>query len=1585
MSDSAKVLLSFVMLVLLYVSPAGAQLCPLGDITGDCRVNSDDLAIFAEQWMTWPECSGIVGCANLDDIEIVDMKDWALFAADWLKDERAFTLKINEFMASNNSASDINDPQGHYDDWIEIYNSGQETLDLGGMYITDDLDEPLKWRIPGDSPAETTVDANGFLLFWADGDTPDGPLHVGFKLSADGEQIGLVAPDGNSVVDSITFAGQATNISMGRWPDGNDAYDAWRFMATPTPAAENNDVYLGLVGDTEFSHNRGFYDAQFNAVITCETGSAMIYYTTDGNAPIENEMPTPSATLYTGPIPIMTTTCLRAAAIKTGWIPTNVDAQTYIFLDDVKDQSNADAYNRGFPVLWDSIWDVNNGDYAMDPAVVYDAAYESLFENAMKAIPTMSLSMKMYDLFDKDTGVYVNYWKFHDPDIGEDWERPVSMEFFDPCTGEEFQVNCGIRLIGNDSRNPKNPKHSLRLTFTSEYGPTRLDYPFFDNTDVDRHNTISLRCQYHDSWFRGDSAAQLERDMFAQESIRDMGYLSPDSKFVHLYINGLYWGLYQASERPDDAFMAEHLGSDPDDYEVVEGIIGAPADGVEYKGDIGDQTWSYIWNYITAYDYDNPITANEYEVVKQYIDVTQMVDYIIYMTWACNWDWNSKNWYAASMRGGPTGPPAGKWQFYPWDSEITLGWWGQMQGFPFTGYYGAGPGLIHNALHNNPEYNRLFGDRVHKLCRNGGAMTLQKVIDRYEKRSEQMELAMIAESARWGDYRRDEIDPGAPVYTLNDHWAPQRSYMTSSFFPNKVNYVIGAYKGYGLYPNVTPPTFNVNGSYQHGGYISSSDTISMTGAGGTVFYTLDGNDVIVYEPPGPPPPPVTILVESAAKKVLVPTSNIGTTWKGGSEPYDDSGWNSGIYVSGKTGGVGFDKNTTYVPYISYDVKSVMSDIMGSCYVRIPFTVDGTDLAEYTSLKLRLRFEDGFVAYINGAEAARYNAPSSLEWNSNGTALHSDGEAVNFTDFIISSNLSDIHAGTNILAIQGLNTPHTSSDFLISAVLEAGFSSASDANMSPGTFQYSTPFTLAHSAILRARALDDPDWSALNEAVYAIGNLVGSLRVSEFMYHPKYTGSPDDANTEYVELTNIGTSTINLNLVRFTKGIDFTFGPDELAAGQRILVVKDEAVFKAKYGTGRYIAGQYTGSLDNGGERIRLEDAIGTMIADFRYSDGWRETTDGEGYSLTIINPTEPDPNSWSLKDCWRPSAYINGSPGWDDSGLIPNPGAIVINEVMTHTDVAPDDWIELYNTTAGAIDISGWFLSDSDTNVMKYEFGPGTVIGAYDYLVLFEDVNFGSSASDPGKHVPFALSENGELVRLSSALDTNGVLTGYHQTEDFGASENGVSFGRYYKTSTDNFNFVAMSSPTSGSANAYPKVGPVVITEIMYHPDWPDGTPFNNDEYEYIELYNSGGSAVTLYDYTENESWKFTDGIDYTFPAPPDEVAIPPGGHILIVKNPAAFHLRYSGIPVEIICGPYTGWLNNDGEKLELSKPGGEYLGTQYYIRVERVNYSDGSHPDDEPGDIDPWPTEADGLGSSLIRDDVNLYANDPNNWTATP
>ena len=176
------------------------------------------------------------------------------------------------------------------------------------------------------------------------------------------------------------------------------------------------------------------------------------------------------------------------------------------------------------------------------------------------------------------------------------------------------------------------------------------------------------------------------------------------------------------------------------------------------------------------------------------------------------------------------------------------------------------------------------------------------------------------------------------------------------------------------------------------------------------------------------------------------------------------------------------------------------------------------------------------------------------------------------------------------------------------------------------------------------------WSALNEATFAVGPVAENLRITEIMYYPPrgdpaslrddgpplYIGQDaNDPNEEFIELTNIGTQTINLNLVRFTNGVDFTFPNVELSPGERIVVVQDRSAFEARYGRNINIAGQYSGQLNNAGERITLEDAIGQVILDFSYNDAWRSLTDGEGFSLTLIDPMNSDPSSWGAKDSWR--------------------------------------------------------------------------------------------------------------------------------------------------------------------------------------------------------------------------------------------------------------------------------------------------------------------------------------------------------------
>ena len=485
-----------------------------------------------------------------------------------------------------------------------------------------------------------------------------------------------------------------------------------------------------------------------------------------------------------------------------------------------------------------------------------------------------------------------------------------------------------------------------------------------------------------------------------------------------------------------------------------------------------------------------------------------------------------------------------------------------------------------------------------------------------------------------------------------------------------------------------------------------------------------------------------------------------------------------------------------------------------------------------------------------------------------------------------------------------------------------------------------------------------------------------LRITEVMYNPVEGDTFDSQEYEYIELKNIGTAPLPLTGVKFTDGISFDLPGVTLAAGGYVVVVKNQAAFASRYTVPGdiQVLGPYDGLLSNGGENVKLEDSTNSTILEFDYKDGWYDITDGMGFSLTIINPANTEPNQWDNKSLWRPSANPGGSPGWDDTADLPPLGDVVINEFLAHAHAEAPDWIELYNTTDVTINIGGWFLSDSSVDFMKYEISAGTTIEPYGYVVLYEDLNF-DNQSDPGCHTPFALSENGETLYLHSGAD--GVLTGYNNQEKFDASETGIALGRYQKN-TGTYNFVAMSQNTPGSANAYPKVGPIVISEIMYNP-----VSGNQDE-EYIELLNISDSVVTLAEF-DNEQlidvpWRLADdsnGITFDFPL---GTIMAPGEYLLLVKDLAAFESAYSAVAdgVQIFeWGP--GRLSNAGEKIQLSKPGDQVEATRYYIRADRVNYSDGSHP----AGNDPWPAEPDGQGKSLARKVLDDYGNDPENWIA--
>ncbi len=416
------------------------------------------------------------------------------------------------------------------------------------------------------------------------------------------------------------------------------------------------------------------------------------------------------------------------------------------------------------------------------------------------------------------------------------------------------------------------------------------------------------------------------------------------------------------------------------------------------------------------------------------------------------------------------------------------------------------------------------------------------------------------------------------------------------------------------------------------------------------------------------------------------------------------------------------------------------------------------------------------------------------------------------------------------------------------------------------------------------------------------------------------------------------------------------------------------------------------------------DKTGPDHLDFKLS-----STSGETLTLylndrsTVVDRVTFGPQSQGVSEGRLPDGSTNivfftAKDTPEASNFLPLTN-VLINEVLTHTDPPMEDAIELYNPTTTPVDMSYWWISNNKDNPQKFQVPPGTVIPAGGYQVFYE---YQFNPDRTGDAPSFTLnSAHGDEVYLFTG-DPSGRLTGYRAKQDFDAAENGVSFGRF-ATSVD-VDFVAMSQRTFGSdnattmqefrrgtglPNAYPKVGPLVISELMYHP--PDilvGTnATDNSDDEFVELHSIVSTNLPLYDpaYPTN-TWRLRNGISYDFPT---NVALAPHGYLLVVNfDPntnttllAAFRLKYH-VPLNVqIFGPYGGKLDNGGESIELKKPDPVQLpphpdaGFVPFILVDKVKYKDS----------DPWPASPDGSGQSLQRRVATDYGNEPLNWFGSP
>ena len=491
-------------------------------------------------------------------------------------------------------------------------------------------------------------------------------------------------------------------------------------------------------------------------------------------------------------------------------------------------------------------------------------------DDALFELPVLSITTDMKNLFDESTGIYAN-----PGGRGYAWERECSIELFtNDSTVEGFSTNAGLRIRGASSRDKNNPKHSLRLFFRGEYGDGKLNYPLFGDEGADKFDKFDLRTAQNYSWNSDGQQNQhntLVRDVFSRDSQRDEGKPYTRSRYYHLYLNGVYWGIYQTQERAEARFAETYFGDDKKDYDVIK----TDPTSWPYKTEVtdgNDDAWYEIYNIIQA---DIKSDAEYFKLEgrdafgkpmkcsKVLLDIDNLIDYMIMIFYTGNYDAPASAFYGNKMPNNYYAiynrKDNGKgYVFCAHDSEHSMmvdavyagsglyenrvdianvGGWFKMEVNYFEDFH---PQWIHYKLSANDNYRQRFTDRAYQLLANDGVFSPGKVRERLMQRINEIDTAIIAESARWGDTKND------PVRTKDDFWLPEINILLNSYIPVRTNIVIDQLKAAELYSLLEPPVFLLDGetfnNWKYNLFENINLTLSNTNTSGVLYYTLDGSD-----------------------------------------------------------------------------------------------------------------------------------------------------------------------------------------------------------------------------------------------------------------------------------------------------------------------------------------------------------------------------------------------------------------------------------------------------------------------------------------------------------------------------------------------------------------------------------------------------------------------------------------------------------------------------------------------------------------------------------------------------------------------
>ena len=882
-------------------------------------------------------------------------------------DDEALPIYISELVARNEFSWE--DGYGDHPDWVELHNPGQAAVDLAGYGLSDDVSRPMKWVFP-----EANVPAHGYLVVFASGRTapidPAGGIHTNWRLNGAGESVVLTTPNAVTVIDAIVdYPPLCDDLAYGRDMGGNLTFQE------PTPGRINLATsYEGWLSPPVFSHERGFYDRPFELSLYHEDPDAEVWVSLDGGVP---------EVLYRDPIQVAGTAVVRASVTRPQFKSPRVQTHTYLDIDDVINSS------------------------VIDPGIARGRFYADRLRDGLLALPTMAIAV---------------------PALPDDYrEREASVEVLWPDGSLPVQENCGMVRYGGAWTTFA--KKNYRLKFRREYGAPKLKAPLFNGFDhgfpvQETFDELDLGGGSHDMNQRGFYMAAR----FVEDTMLDMGSLNPHGRFVHLYINGTYWGQFHLRERLVEHFLADYLGGEPEDYVHVRGNDNV---GSSFTPGTPDPVNRDSWQRVRA-------LAGSYQDVRAYLDVNSLIDFMLLWLYG-----NCESEYRAT---GPTEAGSG-FKF----------WLADADGFLRTGALNqdrtsnVGPGGLFGALvaEKDPDFMTLLADRIYRHMSHGGALTPSGNTGRLLARMTEIQDSLIAECARWR--YRTPSDWNAAAVEIVDH-----------LFPLRTDQLLGYLRSRKLYPAFDPPEYN-----QHGGDIDDGFALLLSTDVGTIYYTLDGSDPRL--PGGAVAPGAQVHGSSASGELLIPPGSSWRYWDKGTAPdgawceigFDDTAWGSGPAQLGYGDG---DEATV----VSFGRDPGSKHI--TTYFRHSFTA--INPADNNQVTLNLLRDDGAVIYLNGVELFRDNMPAG-DVTADTTAAAGVSGADESQWFAFDVLPEKLVAGRNTLAVELHQIRGASSDISFDLSLETRRLWDHD------------PIVLHGDAIVKSRVLNGTQWSALNEAYFTM--------------------------------------------------------------------------------------------------------------------------------------------------------------------------------------------------------------------------------------------------------------------------------------------------------------------------------------------------------------------------------------------------------------------------------------------------------------------------------------------------------------------